>query len=242
MPITGPRHAADMPKASQPNLSLINGLDVLEAVMAAPEAVGSRELARVLGLDRSVTNRLLLTLASQGMLTRTAQGRYIPGHGVHSLAAISLRSSGLLAKAMPIAERWAGRGYRFTLGVLWRHHFCHLIAARPGVPLAESIGAMPLGDPFISTAGVALLARATAGIVAKARTTWPIEAGACRQLLDLARQQGFASRRYPDGTLSIGLAFGTPAVAAIAISRHGMTEDEMATALRELQEQAAGLA
>ncbi|MDA3961561.1 MAG: helix-turn-helix domain-containing protein [Planctomycetota bacterium] len=67
-----------MPSTSQPNISLINGLDVLEAVMAAPGPVGSRELARTLDLDRSVTNRLLLTLASQGMLERTSNGRYLP--------------------------------------------------------------------------------------------------------------------------------------------------------------------
>lgn len=46
--------------------------------MAAPGPVGSRELARTLDLDRSVTNRLLLTLASQGMLERTSNGRYLP--------------------------------------------------------------------------------------------------------------------------------------------------------------------
>lgn len=210
--------------------------------MAAPGPVGSRELGRLLDLDRSVTNRLLLTLASQGMLTRTERGRYVPGHGVHTLAAISLHSSGLLTRAMPIAEEWTRRGCRFTLGVLWRHHFCHLIAARPGVPLADSIGAMSPGDPFVSTAGVALLARASAGIVAKARSTWPIEVKACRQLLDTTRQQGYALRTYPDGTVSIGLATGTPAVAAIAVSNPGWTEADALDVLAGLKEQAAGLA
>jgi DNA-binding IclR family transcriptional regulator len=231
-----------MPKTSQPNLSLINGLDVLEAVMAADGPVGSRELGRSLGLDRSVTNRLLLTLASQGMLTRTEAGRYVPGHGVHSLAAISLRSSGLLAKAMPCAERWLQRGCSFTLGVLWRHHFCHLIAARPGVPLASAIGAMPPGDPFVSTAGVALLSHAPATIVTKVRAVWPIDAAVCKQRLEQARRQRSASHTYPDGTLSVGLCVGNPAIAAIAVSQGGWDGADASQALVELRADAATLA
>ncbi|MDA3959835.1 MAG: helix-turn-helix domain-containing protein [Planctomycetota bacterium] len=231
-----------MPKASQPHLSLINGLAVLEAVLAAPTAVGSRELARCLGLDRSVTNRLLLTLASQGMLLRTPRGRYVPGHGVHGLAAISLRSSGLLTHALPLAEQWLDRGCRFTLGVLWRHHLCHLIVARPGQALNESLGAMPPGDPFVSTAGVVLLAQAEGDMVAKALSAWPMDAALAQRRLDAARSSGYASHTYDDGTRSLGVAVGAPALAAIAVSHQDWTDLDVTAVVGELTQQAAALA
>lgn len=85
---------------SQPNRSIIAGVTVLQEVVAAGAPVGSRELARRLGLEHSKANRILGTLVHMGMLRRTADRRYAPGAGVHVLSAQSLRASGLIQASL----------------------------------------------------------------------------------------------------------------------------------------------
>jgi len=101
---------------------------------------------------------------------------------------------------------------------------------------------MPPGDPFVSTAGVALLALAPAAIVTRARAAWPQDAATCRTRLDLTRRQGFAVRTHDDGTVSIGIASGSPAVAAIAVSNRAWGEADALAILPELRRQAAAIA
>lgn len=227
--------------SSQPNRSLINGLDVLEAVMAAEAPVGSRELGRLLGLDRSVANRLLLTLTGLGMLERTDSGQYVPGVGVHALAALSLRSSGLLRSVLPLASAWTTRGYAFTLGVLWRQHLCHLIHARPGQPVEQAVGGMAPGDPFQSAAGLVLLANAPAATVRAALPTWPGEDAPRRALLAAVRSAGYGVNRFADGTVAVGVAIGKPVRAAIAVSRTGLQAGDEVRLAGELSAQIAAL-
>jgi len=57
---------------AQPNLSLINGLTCLQELIASPSLVGSRELARRLGLEPTRVNRLLGTLAQLGLAEPSA--------------------------------------------------------------------------------------------------------------------------------------------------------------------------
>lgn len=223
--------------SSQPNRSLMHGLDVLEAVMAAEAPVGSRELGRLLGLDRSVANRLLLTLADLGMLERTEAGRYLPGTGIHALAALSLRSSGLLRSVLPLASTWTARGYAFTLGVLWRQHLCHLIHARPGQPVEQSVGGMAPGDPFLSAAGLVLLAHAPAATVRSALAAWPGEDVARRAQLAAVRSVGHGVNRFADGTVAVGVAFGRPLRAAVAVSRVGLEQGSVVRVAGELSAQ-----
>lgn len=231
-----------MAASSQPNRSLMHGLDVLEAVLAAEAPVGSRELGRQLGLDRSVANRLLLTLADLGMLERTADARYRPGLGIHALAALSLRSSGLLAAALPLAARWTERGCSFTLGALWRHHLCHLLHARPGQAAEQSVGGKAPGDPFRSAAGLALLARAPAATLRAALAAWPGDDAERRRSLLAARRDGHARTSFADGTVAVGVAIGRPARAAIAVSRPGIAPAEERRLAAELATQASALA
>ena len=59
---------------------------VLQAVVAAGEAVGVRELGRRTGLPRSTTSRLLNQLCNLGMVERTAEGAFGPGSALATLA------------------------------------------------------------------------------------------------------------------------------------------------------------
>ena len=66
--------------------------------------MGSRELARILGLEPTRVNRLLKTLEHIGLLSQTEKRKYRPGPGIHILAAQSLYSSGLLKAAIENLE------------------------------------------------------------------------------------------------------------------------------------------
>ena len=54
--------------------------------------------------------------------------RYAPGPGLHVLAAMSLRGSRLLTRALPhLRDLMAAEPEcRIALGVLWRSHVCYL--------------------------------------------------------------------------------------------------------------------
>src|SRR5450432_664771 len=105
---------------AQPNQSLANGIACLQALTAAEDAIGSRELARRLGLEPTLANRLLGTLAELGLAERTPERKYRPGPGIHVLAAQSLRGSGLLQAALPVIRGLLDEGLAVALGVLWR--------------------------------------------------------------------------------------------------------------------------
>ena len=62
------------------------GFLVLQAVVAAGEPVGVRELARRTGLARSTVSRLLSTLEAMGMVERDGSGSSRPGTALATLA------------------------------------------------------------------------------------------------------------------------------------------------------------
>ena len=92
-------HAMKPPLNAQPNQSLIDGIATLQALAMSPEPIGSRELARQLGIDSTKVNRLLKTLAYLGIARQTANRKYTAGPGMHVLAAQSLFASGLIRRA-----------------------------------------------------------------------------------------------------------------------------------------------
>lgn len=147
------------PKPSaQANQSIIDGIAVLQALATADRPVGSRELARRLGLETTRVNRLLKTLASMGMAQQNADRKYSPGPGMHVLATQSLYASGLLRNAIKPLESLAFFGHTVALGVLWQDSVSFLYHARPGMSSSEAIGRIGLRDASTSGIGMALLA------------------------------------------------------------------------------------
>ena len=104
---------------AQPNKSLLNGIACFQVVAAEKMPLGSREIARRLGLGHTRVSRLLGTLASLGLVARTKNRKYIPGPGIHVLSAQSLHGSGLLSAAIPVLRRIHARRMIVALGVLW---------------------------------------------------------------------------------------------------------------------------
>ncbi|MFP4379224.1 MAG: IclR family transcriptional regulator [Candidatus Sumerlaeia bacterium] len=199
---------------AQPNQSLGAGIDCLLALASAREPMGSRPLARKLGLEATKVNRLLGTLASIGLAVKTEDRRYVPGPGLHVLAAMSLRGSRLFSAAAPVLEELrASTGMLVALGVLWRREVCYLFHAPPGTPLEATVAARDLFPAERSAIGLALFAAEEKVNYRKyyAKESLPEIESAVRQ----ARARGYALA--PDN-VSMAVAVGNPAVAALALA------------------------
>ena len=223
---------------AQPNRSLIDGLLVLQQLTAAAEPVGTRQLARDLGLDPTRVNRLAKTLAALGFLHQTPDRKYAAGPGVHVLAAQSLHASGLLRAALPVLEDLHDTGFTVAMGVLWRHHVCYLYHGRRGMTAAEAVGTTGLYPAAASGIGHALLAALDDAEVA---ARCPDAPASLLPSLARARRRGFAyvvRRRQPlEATLAVPV--GTPPYAALALA--GVLDANAATRLRPRLQAAARL-
>ena len=58
--------------SSQPNQSLIDGIRCLQYLVSSDRAIGCRELARLMGINTTRANRLLMTMASIGLTIKHA--------------------------------------------------------------------------------------------------------------------------------------------------------------------------
>jgi DNA-binding IclR family transcriptional regulator len=232
---------------AQPNQSLIDGLLVLQELVAAPHPVGSREMAQRVGLEHTRVNRLLGTLALLGIAEQTPDRKYRPGPGVHVLAAQSLQGSPLLATALPHLESLRANDPNLTvaLGVRWRQYVCFLYHARPGMRLDEAIGTHILESVAHSSIGVLMLAQSSEDLA----ETLTLAEEAVRQdrtmpepplpeAVTAAREKGYARHHYRTGEISLAVPVGRPPIAGIALSGK-MTEEEISTMVERLRGVAA---
>ncbi len=208
---------------SQPNQALIDGLAVLQALAMSGEPVGSREMGRVLGIEPTRVNRLLRTLAHLGMASQTPDRKYVPGPAMHVLSAQSLFGSGLVRNAVGPLQALARFDMVVALGVLWRDNVCYLYHAAPGMPLAIAMGRVGLFPASRSGIGHAILTQMPEDAVRALYADAPPDGYATVDALlaDLAivRERGWSYVPHEsDGTVTVGVALGEPAYAAIALS------------------------
>jgi DNA-binding IclR family transcriptional regulator len=215
---------------AQPNQSLIDGLTCLQAIAGSETSVGTRELARLTGLEPTRVNRLLKTLAFLGLAEQDERRRYRPGPAMHVLAAQSLTGSGLLHRALGPLEELHRFGLIVALGVLWRGHVAYLYHGEPGTDRADAIGRAHLYQATVSGLGHVLLA-ADPEQRQFVELTPELE-----KELDLVNQRGYAftpSGNPPNWTVAVGI--GSPPYAAIGLS--GVIKSrqvgQLVTALRE---------
>jgi DNA-binding IclR family transcriptional regulator len=202
---------------AQPNHSLIDGLACLQELAGAERPMGSRELARELDLEPTRVNRLLGTLFHLGLAERTGEHKYVPGPGIHLLAAMSLHGSKLLSAALPVVERLRAAHPDLTaaLGVLWRTRVAYLLFAEPGKKTEAAIVARGLFPAEKSSIGRALLAKLSDAEIRKLYQSRPkSEIAALLASLASVRADGFA---WVDET-TLGVALGEPAVAGLALA------------------------
>ncbi len=217
---------------SQPNQSVITALTCLQQVIAHEGPLGSREAARQLGLEESRVRRMLHTLAGIGLLSRDDQARYHAGPGLHVLAAQALRASGLLAAAMPHLGELRTGNQTAALAVLWQGQVSYLVHARPPRRIDEGIGSHELHPATHSSLGHILLANAPdraeqlKALKESGRTPrGGVGADLARGIPDLlneAKRRGYARLGFANGEVSVAVAIGDPAIAAIGASCKGL--------------------
>ncbi|MDY1037391.1 IclR family transcriptional regulator [Enterobacteriaceae bacterium RIT714] len=144
--------------SSQPNQSLIDGIRCLQYLVSSDRAIGCRELSRLMGINTTRVNRLLMTMASIGLTMQDEQRRYLPGPGIHALAAQAIRGSELFSRALPMLERHAPRDIVVALGVLWEDQVIYIWHSVPGSPTSQALAGFHMLPAWRSVIGMSLLA------------------------------------------------------------------------------------
>ena len=206
--------------------------------------MGSRDLARILGLEHTKVNRLLGTLELAGLADRTSDRKYHPGPGIHILAAQSLIGSRLLGISLPHLRSLHENGNTVALGVRWEKQVCFLVHARPGRSLDEGIGQHTPHPLNYSSLGVVLEALEGKKISLNPhKLPSPVKA----PVADLpagrkaVSRSGLAQVIFPDGTISIAAAVGTPVQAAIGISRYRLKSADLNRIVQKLSNAALNI-
>ncbi|WP_116953150.1 IclR family transcriptional regulator [Jiangella endophytica] len=215
---------------AQPNRSLMDGLACLQALATAERPVGTRELARRLGLEPTRVNRLLRTLAAMGLAEQDEGRRYRPGPAIHVLAAQSLHGSGLVDLALRHMRGLHEFGYAVALGVLWRDQVSYLYHVGSEDPSSHVLQGVPY-PATSSGVGIALLAHESEDHVRALYA--PTEPSLFQlnspppeldgdlgllALLERTRKQGFALVETDPGMRTVAVAVGDPPYAAVGIS------------------------
>jgi len=233
---------------AQPNQSLIDGLEVLKALAVAREPVGSREMARHLGMEPTRINRLLKTLASLGMTRQDADRKYVPGPAMHVLSVQAIYGSGLLARAAGVLNALCARFQcDVALGVLWQSQVCYLYFASPGKDPADALAVRGLYPAEKSGVGLPLLAQLPEADVNRLYAGREVPGGIdkLQSQLSKIRQEGFARLsprdRNPGAPAGVGIAIGNPAFAGLALAGENVEREPIQTVVAALRAAAVAI-
>lgn len=225
---------------AQPNRSIMDGMAVLQALCGSRTPVGSRQLARDLGLEPTRVNRLLKTLAALGMAKQTNDRKYLPGPGVHVLASQSLYASGLLHASLPVLEALPPPGFMVALGVLWRRHVSYIYHGHRDTPASEAIGTRGLFPAEASGLGHVLLAQKSPREITD---LYGAEASELDQQLQTVRKAGWALVKRLEKekqTATLAVPLGNPVIAAIGLAGN-ISHSDIETLLPKLQQAAQSI-
>ena len=228
---------------AQPNRSIRDGLECLWQLVAEARPVGSREMARMLEMEPTRANRMLGTLAAMGLAARTPERKYVPGPGIHVLAAMSLRGSRLLDAAVePLHELAHRTGGRVALGVLWRRRVCYLFHGSPDEAPLAAVAGHNLYPAERSSIGRVLLSAMPAEQVQERFEEQDVDVDRLLGELGRVREQGYAINRADGRPQSLAIPVGEPPVAGLAVMTHitPQNQGELLAALlqaaREIQD------
>lgn len=200
--------------SSQPNQSLIDGIRCLQYLVSSGRAIGCRELARLMGINTTRVNRLLMTMASIGLTMQDEQRRYLPGPGIHALAAQAIRGSALFSQALPLLESYAPKDIVVAMGVLWEDQVIYIYHSEPGSQMSQALAGFHMLPAWQSVIGMSLLAAESDEELQKrfVGEQWQQLAPHIAQQRELGRvvwhhEDGEVSMAKPLGAHSAALAF-----------------------------------
>lgn len=224
--------------SSQPNQSLIDGIRCLQYLVSSGRAIGCRELARLMGINTTRVNRLLMTMASIGLTMQDEQRRYLPGPGIHALAAQSIRGSALFSQALPLLERHAPKDIVVALGVLWEDQVIYIWHSAPGSQMSQALAGFHMLPAWQSVIGMALLA-AESDEDLMARFT-PEQWQQLTPHIQQQREQGHVVWHHDDGETSMAQPLGAHS-AALAFAGMWQADDALIRSRRNELQLLAGL-
>ncbi len=120
-----------MPTA-QPNNSVRNGFDALEAVAFADGGLSTGDLSHRLGLSKSVVSRIMLTLVELGYVHRVGRGQWRTHAGLLALGTVGLRHSPLVRCRKPMEDLAASLRCVAAAGFVWKRQVIYLFSAGGG--------------------------------------------------------------------------------------------------------------
>jgi DNA-binding IclR family transcriptional regulator len=198
---------------------------------ALRRAIGCRELARLMGINTTRVNRLLMTMASIGLTMQDDQRRYLPGPGIHALAAQAIRGSELFSRALPGLERHAPRDIVVALGVLWEDQIIYIWHSVPGSQATQALAGFHMLPAWRSVIGMSLLAAESDEALMKRFT--PEQWQSLAPHVAQQREQGQVVWHHDDGEVSMARPVGAHQ-AALAFA--GMWNPDEQTILDRLQQ------
>ncbi|EPD6683022.1 IclR family transcriptional regulator domain-containing protein [Cronobacter sakazakii] len=225
--------------SSQPNQSLIDGIRCLQYLVSSDRAIGCRELARLMGINTTRVNRLLMTMASIGLTMQDEQRRYLPGPGIHALAAQSIRGSALFSHALPLLERYAPKDVVVALGVLWEDQIIYIYHSTPGSQMSQALAGFRMLPAWQSVIGMSLLA-AESDEALEARFT-PEQWEQLAPHVAQQREKGLVVWRHDDGEVSMAKPLGIHNAAVALAGMWNISNPEIQTRLEQLDALAARL-
>lgn len=208
--------------SSQPNQSLIDGIRCLQYLVSSGRAIGCRELARLMGINTTRVNRLLMTMASIGLTMQDAQRRYLPGPGIHALAAQAIRGSALFSQALPLLERHAPKDIVVAMGVLWEDQVIYIYHSEPGSQVSQALAGFHMLPAWQSVIGMSLLAAESDDELQKRFT--PEQWQQLAPHVAFQRQHGYVVWHHDDGEVSMAQPLGAHS-AALAFAGMWQVDD-----------------
>lgn len=228
--------------SSQPNQSLIDGIRCLQYLVTSGRAIGCRELARLMGINATRVNRLLMTMAAIGLTQQDEQRRYLPGPGIHALAAQAIRGSALFSQALPLLERHAPKDIVVALGVLWEDQVIYIYHSEPGSQVSQvsqALAGFHTLPAWQSVIGMALLASETDEAL-QARFS-PEHWREMAPKLAQQRESGHVVWRHEDGELSMAQPLGAHNAAIAFAGMWDADKQQVAPRLAQLNQLTAQL-
>lgn len=213
---------------TQLNMSVIDGIETLQAVTSFDRPVGCRELARFLELDTTRVNRLLRTLTFAGFVRKTSDRKYTTGPAMHVLAAQSLFASHVSRVVKPL-ESLRSYGMVVAMGVLWKDKVTYLYHALPEHDSLEALGRLGYFPATASGVGMSLLSELDTEEVIhlyheQEIPGFPDGIDALLKQLAEIRNQGYTRVRtsyrthIPEGAVTLAVNVGQPVHSALALS------------------------
>lgn len=225
--------------SSQPNQSLIDGIRCLQYLVTSGRAIGCRELARLMGINATRVNRLLMTMAAIGLTQQDEQRRYLPGPGIHALAAQAIRGSALFSQALPLLERHAPKDIVVAMGVLWEDQVIYIYHSEPGSQMSQALAGFHTLPAWQSVIGMALLASETDDAL-RARFS-PENWQQMAPYLAQQREHGHVVWRHSDGELSMAQPLGAHNAALAFAGMWEAGDEHIAPRLSQLHQLTAQL-